>query len=208
MHAYIISSKRNVSGIEEKISEILKKEGSLGLEFTINSVKDVEELQKNVKMLSTQKRTFIIRNVEKSSLYALNSMLKILEEPSKNTSFILTTNNLKGVIPTIRSRCQIINIQENVNLEKKRKIEIEKFLKMKIGEALLYVNKISKRENAVEFLESLITFIESKIEREKDKKNAAKILSLAVQTLSNIKSKGNIKLQLTRMIINIYDDSS
>lgn len=203
MHAYLIYSRKSTSELEEKILEILRKEKSKGLEFGITSINDVKDIEKSVKLQVAEKRTFIIRSIERASLPALNAMLKLLEEPTKNTSFILTTNNLNAIIPTIKSRCQIIVTGSKIQLDKQKGEEIEKFLQMKRGERLLYTENISKREDAIEFLENLITFVESKIEEYKDKTEAARILSFSKNALLAIKSNGNVKLQLTKLIINI-----
>jgi DNA polymerase-3 subunit delta' len=39
---------------------------------------------------------------------AANSLLKILEEPAENTVFLLVTNDEKKILPTIRSRTQVV----------------------------------------------------------------------------------------------------
>ena len=46
---------------------------------------------------------------------AANAFLKTLEEPPENTHFILLTNNLHTVLPTIRSRSQLINLTSTPN---------------------------------------------------------------------------------------------
>lgn len=55
-----------------------------------------------------QFRIIIIDPVETLSLEALNSILKILEEPPANVIFFFICENLLNVLPTIRSRSQII----------------------------------------------------------------------------------------------------
>ncbi|MEJ5308006.1 MAG: hypothetical protein WHT27_06900 [candidate division WOR-3 bacterium] len=55
-----------------------------------------------------EKRIFIVRNIEMMRKESANTFLKILEEPPKSTMFILTTDNLNGVLPTIVSRCQVL----------------------------------------------------------------------------------------------------
>jgi len=42
------------------------------------------------------------------NIYAQNSLLKMLEEPPKNTIFIIISNSKTNFLPTIRSRIQII----------------------------------------------------------------------------------------------------
>lgn len=54
------------------------------------------------------KKVIIITNAEKMRKEAANSFLKILEEPPADTVFILITDNLNSILPTIISRCQLI----------------------------------------------------------------------------------------------------
>lgn len=41
---------------------------------------------------------------------AQNAFLKLLEEPPRNTYFILTVESANQVLPTIRSRCQVVDV--------------------------------------------------------------------------------------------------
>ncbi|MEA4276548.1 hypothetical protein [Mycoplasma sp. 21DD0573] len=52
----------------------------------------------------------IIKNIENSSLIALNSLLKSIEEPSDKVVIIMTTNNVNNVLPTILSRAQVLKV--------------------------------------------------------------------------------------------------
>ncbi len=203
MHAYLLHSRKNNSILEEEINKILQKEGAKKIEFPVKTIKEVEELKKTTKIINPQKKALIMRDIEKASLPALNAMLKILEEPPGNTCFILTTRNLNSVIGTIKSRCQIITIREKAVLEKEKEEEIQKFLEAKEGEKFLFINKIKKREEAINLLENLISYIEPKIKDNPNKSELAKILELSKNALIAIKSNGNIKLQLTKIAINL-----
>jgi DNA polymerase-3 subunit delta' len=61
-------------------------------------------------------KIYVIYGLENATAQAINSLLKFLEEPPSNTYAILTTRNLNGVLPTIKSRCQIFRM--TTNLEK------------------------------------------------------------------------------------------
>jgi len=69
-----------------------------------------EELKSRLKYKSYQDhgRVVIILGVEKLTSEAANALLKLLEEPPDDVTFILTTSNSENVLPTIRSRCQHI----------------------------------------------------------------------------------------------------
>jgi len=55
-----------------------------------------------------KKRIFIITDAEKMREEAANSLLKILEEPPSFSHLILLTSNPYLILPTIRSRCQVL----------------------------------------------------------------------------------------------------
>lgn len=57
------------------------------------------------------KRTVIIMTgIETMRKEAANAFLKLLEEPSEDLVFLLTTNNTEALLPTIISRCQHIQL--------------------------------------------------------------------------------------------------
>ena len=64
-------------------------------------------------VLSSQfggKKIILIEPAEAMNPNASNSLLKTLEEPVSNTIIILLTNKKQALLPTIRSRCQTIDL--------------------------------------------------------------------------------------------------
>lgn len=57
-------------------------------------------------------RIYILHLIENMTLEAINSILKILEEPGKQIYAFLTTNNENSVLPTIISRCQVLRLKQ------------------------------------------------------------------------------------------------
>lgn len=53
-------------------------------------------------------RIVIIQPAEAMNQATANSLLKVLEEPSSSTLFLLVSHNSRRLLPTIRSRCQAI----------------------------------------------------------------------------------------------------
>ena len=53
--------------------------------------------------------TYIICNADKMNDFSANKMLKFLEEPEGNIVGFFITDKLNGIIPTIRSQCEIYN---------------------------------------------------------------------------------------------------
>jgi len=58
-----------------------------------------------------KRKIYILKDSHKLSENSSNAFLKILEEPAASNVFILLTNNLNGLLPTVKSRCQILNFQ-------------------------------------------------------------------------------------------------
>ncbi len=63
-----------------------------------------------LKPFESRNKVMIIWQPEKMHPSAANGILKILEEPSPNTYFILVTNAADQLMPTIISRTQIVNV--------------------------------------------------------------------------------------------------
>jgi len=76
----------------------------------------LDELQKDFskKPVESDKKVYIIYEVEKLNKSSANSLLKFLEEPEEGIIAILITNNINLVMNTIVSRCQLINFKKNM----------------------------------------------------------------------------------------------
>ena len=69
----------------------------------INQIRELI-INLNKSSFNKKKRFVLIDNIELLNLNSVNALLKILEEPNENISFILINNN-KRVLPTLKSRC-------------------------------------------------------------------------------------------------------
>lgn len=58
--------------------------------------------------LEFENKYFVIEQIDKATLPAQNKLLKVVEEPQSFDKFILTTTNIDAVLPTIKSRCQVV----------------------------------------------------------------------------------------------------
>lgn len=70
-------------------------------------------------------KIYILENIEKSSKEAMNSLLKMLEEPEGDTVAIFSTKNKAKVLPTIISRCQVIELKPDNKIVLKQKLCVE-----------------------------------------------------------------------------------
>lgn len=56
-------------------------------------------------------RVYLLENVDYATPEAMNSLLKLLEEPTPGIFAVLTCENKNRVLPTIQSRCQMIQFK-------------------------------------------------------------------------------------------------
>ncbi len=76
--------------------------------ISIDTVRDLKREAK-YKLYEGQKKVFIISEADEMRPEAANALLKILEEPPANLMLILITSRIHRILPTIRSRCQLIH---------------------------------------------------------------------------------------------------
>lgn len=70
------------------------------------SVEAIRDLYTQTRAKFNSPQIYIIDNAERMSSGAQSAFLKLLEEPTKNTYFILTSHAPQKLLPTIRSRVQ------------------------------------------------------------------------------------------------------
>lgn len=85
-------------------------------------VEDAQEIVKSLslKSLEGSYKIMIIWMADKMNIAASNKLLKLLEEPTDKTVFILITENVENIIQTILSRCQVLQfnpLPENIIVE-------------------------------------------------------------------------------------------
>lgn len=76
------------------------------------SIDAIRELQRFMQLKTIGSRPFrraaIIEHAERLTTEAQNAYLKLLEEPPADTIMIMTSDNQRALLPTIRSRLQVI----------------------------------------------------------------------------------------------------
>jgi hypothetical protein len=75
--------------------------------ITIDQVRKLNDFLSKKPLISGA-RVILIDAIEDLTIQASNSLLKNLEEPSKDVYFLLVNHN-KKILPTIKSRCRVIN---------------------------------------------------------------------------------------------------
>ena len=100
-----------------------------GSDYNNNKIEDIRNLKKIIYQtsISDKPRFIIFDDVELFNNNSLNSLLKIIEEPSKKNHFILIDNKSKPLLKTVHSRCLDFKIILN---EDKRHNIIESLIKL------------------------------------------------------------------------------
>ena len=95
----------------------------INIEPTGSSIKiaQIRELQSDIIIKPHSKyKIYVINHAEKMTVESQNALLKTLEEPPEYAIIILITNNKESLLPTIKSRCEIIKFLPISIMELKR----------------------------------------------------------------------------------------
>ena len=121
----------------------------------INSIRDL--ISKSYLSTShNHKKIFIISEADKMRQEASNAMLKILEEPPKNSVLILTTSKLNLLPQTVIGRCQSIHFEPlKENLIKEKILSLPERMNNYTDDEVTLVSKLSfgSYSRAIQLLE-------------------------------------------------------
>lgn len=119
---------------------------------TIIKTETVRELVKNFSQsgFESSKQVFIIRDAEKMHANAANSLLKVIEEPQSDIHIFLLTNQEEAVLPTIKSRTQMMAFPKNLPALE-RMLEEKGLLK---SDATILARLVSSQEEARKLAEN------------------------------------------------------
>lgn len=127
-------------------------------------IAEIREIIDRVSMTrQSNYKIVLIQSIERMTIPAANSFLKMLEEPPERTVFIMTSNNIREVLPTIISRVRSMKFhgfsdhflaeelkKEFPDAEEKTIKHASLFALGKAGKAL---NLVSQPEHLAEYME-------------------------------------------------------
>lgn len=88
-----------------------EKDEKVDLEKGVITVDVIRRLYGMTKTIETGTRLIVIDYAERMGIQSQNAFLKLLEEPGVNTHFVLLTHTVSKLLPTIRSRVQLVEIR-------------------------------------------------------------------------------------------------
>lgn len=165
--------------------------------LNIESARIISESQER-KDFNGKKKFFVIQT-DFITEEAQNSLLKVLEEPTKGTHFFIISPQ-DVLLPTLRSRMQIFFLNEKNDIK-------EKFLNLKISERLDRVKEIteaiSDEEATKQDAVNLLNEIESELYALGVEKNS-KALEVCEQTRASLYDRGApTKMILENLVLSI-----
>jgi hypothetical protein len=101
------------AGNEDEIAEYVaaRLPGSLAARISDIKIDEVRDLLRTSQNKAAIDQIYLIKGLHAAPIEAQNAMLKMIEEPIQGTTFVLSSADDNSVLPTIKSRAQIIRLQ-------------------------------------------------------------------------------------------------
>jgi hypothetical protein len=96
-----------------------ERDEKVDIEKGVISVDSIRRIYDMTKTIEAGKRIIVIDYAERMGAQAQNAFLKLLEEPGRNTHFILLTHEASRLLPTIHSRTQHFELRPITDTQSK-----------------------------------------------------------------------------------------
>lgn len=211
MHAYLITGQ----SIQTEIDKLFKVYSIAPinlLTLTPSPSHGIESIREIIHYLTLQtankneNRGVLIENAHLMTEAAQNAFLKTLEEPPRDTIIILTAPREDLLLPTIISRCVLINSLISQTSPSAPTAEAELFEKLSsagIGEKIQFTEKLGKsREEALSFVSDQIAFLHSSLHAPNYPyvPNLTKLLQALLSAYSDLSHNVNPKMVLFELL--------
>lgn len=122
----------------------------------------------NLKPYQAKGQVIIVISAQNLTADAQNALLKTFEEHEEGVNLVLGAESEEQLLPTLLSRCQVINLQNNSTftsppggpgVEYKYQEDIKKLLESSMEERFKFIEKLKERED---FLQALIFYFRHK----------------------------------------------
>ncbi len=116
----------------------------------------------SLKPYQSERQVIVITVAQNLTIDAQNALLKTLEEHADGVNFILGVSSEDQLLPTLVSRCQIINlaITSTPDVEQNYQKDIENLLVSTTEQRFQFIEKLKERE---EFLPALTAYFRYKL---------------------------------------------
>lgn len=161
------------------------------------SIGQIRELKKELVISSTQ-RLIIIYDFQSAKAEAQNALLKTLEDQTEANQFIICTNHIGTILPTIISRCQIEFLGKHSIGEYDTKSMLEAIQQLRADSSYSFLNNTLFQAGTIEEAKNIFTAILLSL-REMVRNGDVQAAQLAEQALelSSLLRSNNLNPQLT-----------
>ena len=160
------------------------------------------------------KKIYWIKDIEKMTEQAANSLLKFLEEPEDDIIAILSCKNISAVLPTIISRCQQIKLvgqSENIEIEKNEELihVVNEYVRRYINKphlANIYLlEKLKNKDEIVDFFKHLSIEINNSYTENNlhDALNISRVQEKVLLAVTDLNSNVNATLVLEKFLFTV-----
>lgn len=160
-------------------------------------VKEVKTIREHLsfKPHSLDGKVVVVIGADSMTQDAQNSLLKTLEEPPTEASIVLTTSSEHKLLPTILSRCQLINIEDKLSTKDKGRVEV-----LLNSDLVTRFEIIEKTEDRETLLQELVGYFTEQLIQDPNQLEFAKFLT---ETEKWQKAQGNIRTILEYLMLNL-----
>lgn len=185
------------SGTYDQLRILPNEKGTISIEIAHSLVDQLSR-----KPNSDAIRIVIVESAEAMTTAAQNALLKIIEEPPRNTIFLLLVSNVAGLLPTIKSRCQVIYVRPipGKNIHNDIISRAEEIMSASLFDRIILIDKLAIDKDKDQIIDALAYLVS----RQARKQNAT---SQSLQSMQNyfIDSNAGVaaKHALTEMMIRL-----
>ena len=173
---------------------------------SVITIEQIHEMLESFSLKRPSDQFVVIRPADKIGRDASGALLKSLEEPTLNLHFVLITENLTDIIPTIRSRSAIYFLRgswseyDDINASEKVKELAKKLISAKPNQLVglandIYSAKKEKKEFALKVVAASIEML-YKTYLITNKEVFIKRVPKFINLYENLSRNGNIKLHI------------
>jgi DNA polymerase III delta prime subunit len=215
MHSFLIASK-NKDFLMKKTKEICDEKQIDKFDISLLEsekqigIADVKNIQAKayLRPIKSKEKAIIILGFLGITTEAQNALLKLLEEPPNNTIILLLVETVDSVLPTIRSRCKIIELHKKTDDEHENFEEYLKLLraieKAGVGERLKFAQDYSKDKNQViQTVEKMVLSLRNELLKNPNTELTKQIKTLQKTYFAIKNTNVNLRLALENLLLNL-----
>ncbi len=169
------------------------------------SIDQIREIKSEVSYSFSESRLFVLHRFDSASYQAQNAFLKTLEEHNENIYFVLVVESPYDILPTIRSRCKILNIKvldDSAAIEDPVRTDLEKLVAGRSKLIFSYPGfQVSNSPDALDLIDQMILFFRKRFENDQRASEAVKALFSARSLI--LKNNVSPQFAMDHALINI-----